>query len=106
LASGGEGGTFAPALKVGALFGFCFGSALAFVVPETSVGLYAIVGAAAVIAGAFAAPLTGGILLFEISGNYSLLLPLLFTSVFSTYIIRRLKVATFNPIQEDESVNN
>ncbi len=106
LASGGEGGTFAPALKVGALFGFCFGTALMFFVPETSVGLYAIVGAAAVIAGAFAAPLTGGILLFEISGNYSLLLPLLFTSVFSTYIIRRMKVKTFNPIQEDEAVSN
>lgn len=100
LASGGEGGTFAPILKVGALFGFCLGALLEQMMP-TSLGLYAIVCSAAVIAGAFRAPLTGAILLFEISGNYGLLLPLLFASVVSVYIVRRLTTATFNPLDDE-----
>ncbi|RPI69789.1 MAG: chloride channel protein [Ignavibacteriae bacterium] len=99
LASGGEGGTFAPVLKVGALFGFCLGFALDQVAP-TPVGLYAVVCAASVLAGTYRAPLTGAILLFEISGNYGLLLPLLFSSVVAVYIIRRLDVGTFNPVAE------
>jgi chloride channel protein, CIC family len=101
LASGGEGGTFAPALKVGALFGFCFGVVLDMIFP-TPVGLYALVCAGAVLAGTFRAPLTGGILLFEISGNYSLLLPLLFSSVVSVYIIKRLNTPTFNPLDDED----
>ena len=100
LASGGEGGTLAPAMKVGALFGFVFGTLLSLVLPETSVGLYAIVCAGAVLSGSFRAPLTGGLLLFEVSGNYELLLPLLFSAVVSVYIIRRLGVATFNPLDD------
>ena len=101
LASGGEGGTFAPALKVGALFGFCFGVLLDLIVP-TPIGLYALVCAGAVLAGTFRAPLTGGILLFEVSGNYSLLLPLLFSSVVAVYIIKRLNTPTFNPLDDED----
>jgi len=101
LASGGEGGTLAPALKVGALFGFCFGVVLDYISPSP-VGLYALVCAGAVLAGTFRAPLTGGILLFEVSGNYSLLLPLLFSSVVSVYIIKRLNTPTFNPLEDED----
>ena len=101
LASGGEGGTFAPALKVGALFGFCFGVILDTIAPAP-VGMYALVCAGAVLAGTFRAPLTGGILLFEISGNYSLLLPLMFSSVVSVYIIKRLNTNTFNPLEDED----
>ena len=104
LASGGEGGTFAPALKVGALFGFVFGMLLSLVFPTTPVGLYAVVCAGGVLAGTFRAPLTGGILLFEVSGNYELLLPLLFSSVVSVYIIRRLRVQTFNSIEDHDDL--
>lgn len=103
LASGGEGGTLAPAMKVGALFGFVFGTLLSLMLPDTSVGLYAIVCAGAVLSGSFRAPLTGGLLLFEVSGNYELLLPLLFSAVVSVYIIRRLNVATFNPLDDQEA---
>lgn len=100
LASGGEGGTLAPAMKVGALFGFVLGTLLSLILPDTSVGLYAIVCAGAVLSGSFRAPLTGGLLLFEVSGNYELLLPLLFSAVVSVYIIRRLRVTTFNPLDD------
>lgn len=100
LASGGEGGTFAPALKTGALFGFCLGSALHMVIPTVSPGLFALVCAGAVIAGTFRAPLTGAILLFEVSSNYGMLLPLLFSAVFSVYAMRKLGIPTFNPIAD------
>lgn len=103
LASGGEGGTFAPALKVGALFGFVFGFAIDSVT-GAPIGLYALVCAGAVLAGTFRAPLTGGILLFEVSGNYGLLLPLLFSSVVSVYIVKRLGVTTFNSIDDDDDL--
>ncbi len=100
LGSGGAGGTMAPALKTGALFGFCLGSILQLALPHTHPGFYALVCAAAVLAGTFQIPLAGGIILFEISGNYDLILPLLFSSVFASFIVQRYNIRTFNPIQE------
>jgi CIC family chloride channel protein len=100
LGSGGAGGTFAPALKIGALFGFAFGSLLQMVVPSTSPGLYALVSTAAVLAGSYRMPLTGAILVFEISRNYDLILPLMFGAIFSTFIVQRAKVRTFNPLDK------
>jgi len=97
IGSGGAGGTFAPALKVGAVFGFAFGYVLQFFIPETSPGLYALVCCAAVLAGCYRMPLTGGLLVFEISRNYGLILPLMFASVFATFIVHRSGIRTFNP---------
>ena len=98
LGSGGAGGTLAPALKIGALFGFAFGFLLQLIVPSTSPGLYALVGTAAVLAGCYRMPLTGGILVFEICRNYTLILPLMFASIFATFVVQRAKVHTFNPL--------
>lgn len=98
LGSGGAGGTLAPALKVGVLFGFIFGTVLHYFVPSTNVGLYAFVAGGAVLAGTYRAPLTGAITVFQISGNHDLLLPLLFSSVFATFVINRANVQTFNPL--------
>ncbi len=98
LGSGGAGGTFAPAMKAGAMLGLCFGLALNVVLPGTPAGLYALVGAGALIGSTFAAPLAGAIILFEISRNYAVLLPLLFASVFAHFIVHRNGIATFNPL--------
>lgn len=97
LGSGGAGGTFAPALKVGAMFGFAFGLVLQSVVPGTTPGLYALVCSAAVLAACYRMPLAAGLLIFEISRNYGLILPLMFASVFATFIVHRTGIATFNP---------
>ncbi|HXG37447.1 MAG TPA: chloride channel protein [Bacteroidota bacterium] len=103
LGSGGSGGTFAPAMKMGALFGFAFGYLLQLLIPSTSPGLYALVCTAAVLAGTYRMPLAGGILVFEISRNYELILPLMFASVFSAFVIQRSRIGTFNPtISHDE----
>ncbi len=98
LGSGGYGGTLAPALKIGALFGFTFGFLLQLLVPGTSPGLYALVGTAAVLAGCYRMPLTGAILVFEICGNYHLILPLMLASIFSAFVVQRAKLTTFNPL--------
>ena len=45
-------------------------------------------------------PLTGAILVFEISRNYDLILPLMFGAIFSTFIVQRAKVRTFNPLDK------
>ena len=98
LGSGGAGGTLAPALKIGALFGFAFGFLLQMLVPSTSPGLYALVGTAAVLAGCYRMPLTGAILVFEICRNYDLILPLMFAAIFAAFIVNRAKIRTFNPL--------
>ncbi len=101
LASGSSGGTFAPAIKAGAMFGFAFGLLLQFIVPDANPGLYATVCAGAVLSGTFRAPLTGGIILFEISKNYDLILPLVLSSVLASLIVQRAKVKTFNALQKE-----
>ena len=101
LASGGAGGTLAPVIKVGAMFGFCFGSILQLIFPDTSPGLYAIVCAGAALAGSFQMPLAGGIILFEICRNYDLILPLIFSSVFASFIVQKAGIRTFNPLQRE-----
>jgi CIC family chloride channel protein len=98
LGSGGAGGTLAPALKIGALFGFTFGFLLQLIFPSTSPGLYALVSTAAVLAGCYRMPLTGAILVFEICRNYNLILPLMFASIFATFVVQRSKIQTFNPL--------
>lgn len=98
LGSGGAGGTMAPVIKAGAMFGFCFGAVASLFVPGVSPGLYALVGAAAVLAGTYQIPLTGGIVLFEICHNYDMILPLIFSSVFAAFIVQKFGGRTFNPI--------
>jgi CIC family chloride channel protein len=85
-------------MKVGAMLGLCFGLLLNLIFPGTPIGLYALVGAGALIGGTFSAPLAGAIILFEISRNYTVLLPLLFASVFAHFIVHRTGISTFNPL--------
>ncbi|MFH1050436.1 MAG: chloride channel protein [bacterium] len=101
LVSSKAGGTMAPVLKTGAMFGFVLGSLLQFVFPDISPGLFAIVCTGAVLAGTFQLPLAGGIILFEICHNYDLILPLIFSSVFASFIVQKSGVTTFNPLQKE-----
>lgn len=101
LASGSSGGTFAPAIKTGAMFGFAFGLVLQFIMPNANPGLYATVCAGAVLAGTYQAPLAGGIILFEISKNYDLILPLVLSSVLASFFVQKAKVKTFNALQKE-----
>ncbi|MGN6125346.1 MAG: chloride channel protein, partial [Humibacter sp.] len=89
---GGSGGVFAPSLVIGAAFGAAAGEAIGLVIPGLSgqAGTFALVGMAAVFAGATRAPITAGIILFELTGEYSIILPLLLAVIVATGISRLL----------------
>ncbi|HWE25262.1 MAG TPA: chloride channel protein [Myxococcales bacterium] len=79
LGSGSPGGSFFPAVFLGAMFGGAFGRGVHFVLPSltSAPGAYAAVGMGALVAGATAAPLTGVMMMFELTSSYQIVLPLL-----------------------------
>jgi CIC family chloride channel protein len=89
---GGSGGVFAPSLVVGAAFGAAAGEAIGLIIPGMSsqAGTFALVGMAAVFAGATRAPITAGIILFELTGEYRIILPLLLAVIVATGVSRLL----------------
>ncbi|MEW6665688.1 MAG: chloride channel protein [Thermodesulfobacteriota bacterium] len=93
IGSGGSGGTFAPALFIGAMAGAGFGGIAHHVFPEVtaSQGAYSIVGMAALVAGITHAPLTGILMLFEMTGNYTIILPLMISCITASVLSGRLQ---------------
>ncbi|HEY2299776.1 MAG TPA: chloride channel protein, partial [Jatrophihabitans sp.] len=83
---GGSGGVFAPSLFIGAMFGAIYGGLADHVMPGLAgpVGAYALIGMGAVFAGAARAPITAVIILFELTGEYSIILPLMAAIVLAT----------------------
>ncbi len=82
--SGGIGGIFAPALFVGGMSGATLGKALNLFTPATiSENNFALVGMAGVMSGVMHAPLTGIFLIAEITGGYTLFIPLIITATIS-----------------------
>ncbi|MBU0485528.1 MAG: chloride channel protein [Proteobacteria bacterium] len=79
LGSGNSGGVFAPSLFTGAMLGGAFGYVVQYFFPEISgeTGAYALVGMAAVFAAAARAPFTSMLIVFEMSNDYHLILPLM-----------------------------
>jgi CIC family chloride channel protein len=90
LGSGGSGGIFAPSLFIGAVLGESFGHLAHFILPATIIppGAFALVGMAAVFAGTAQAPISAILLLFEMTGNYKILPPLMVTCVISAILVR------------------
>ena len=86
--TGVPGGIFAPMLVLGALFGLGFGHVESILHPVVGshLALFSIIGMAALFAGSVRAPLTGTILIVEMTGDYNLLLSLL-VACFSAYAI-------------------
>jgi len=92
LGSGGSGGVFAPSLFMGAMFGGAFGTLANRLFPSLVAppGAFALVGMAAVFSAASRAPITAIIIVFEMTGNYAIILPLMMAVVISTFIAQRL----------------
>jgi CIC family chloride channel protein len=92
IGSGGSGGVFAPSLFVGAMLGGTFGTVVHQMLPGITAapGAYALVGMAAVFAGAAHAPITAIIILFEMTNDYRIILPLMLATVISTLLSQRL----------------
>ncbi len=101
LASGGSGGVFAPSLFLGAVAGAALGVALERVglMPEGgSPAAYALVGMAAVVAGTTHATLTSILILFELTRNVYVLLPIMLAAVVATVVasvLERDSIYTF-----------
>jgi CIC family chloride channel protein len=88
LGSGGSGGVFSPSLFMGAALGRGVGEFFQWLWPGVTAasGAYALVGMAAVFAGAAHAPITSVLILFEMSGDYRIILPLMTSVVISTLV--------------------
>ena len=83
---GGSGGVFAPSLFMGAMLGSAYGAVAHQLVPSlaSSPGAYGLVGMGAVFAAAARAPITAVIIIFELTGDYRIILPLMFAIVVAT----------------------
>ena len=92
IGSGGSGGIFAPSLFIGAMLGGAFGVGVNALFPSMTgtMGAYAIVGMAAVNSASTLAPLSAIIILVELTNNYGIILPLMFTVVMATFVSRKL----------------
>lgn len=92
LGSGGSGGVFAPSLFMGAMLGEAFGQIINQLFPAITapVGAYALVGMAAFFTGTAHAPITAVLILFEMTGNYLIILPLMLATVVSTFVSRMI----------------
>ena len=92
LGSGGSGGIFAPSLFMGAMLGGTFGHIAHSIFPETVApsGAYALVGMAAFFGGVAHAPITAILILFEMTGDYQIILPLMLATVVSTIVSRNV----------------
>lgn len=87
--AGGVGGTFAPALFIGAFSGLFFSLTVNYLgIGELDPAKFALVGMSGLIAGMLHAPLTGIFLIAEITNGYSLIVPLMIVSALSYFVNR------------------
>jgi len=92
LGSGNSGGVFAPALFMGASLGGAFGQLVERIAPGLTAGpgAFAAVGMAAVFAGAARAPFTAILIVFEMTNDYRLIVPLMASVIVSLLVAERL----------------
>jgi chloride channel protein, CIC family len=101
IGSGGAGGIFAPALFIGAMAGGSFGFCVHHFFPAwtASPEAYATVGIGAFLAAATHAPLTGIFLLFEMTGNYQIIIPLMFSTIIGTLVAKRVYPESIDTVE-------
>ena len=86
--SGSSGGIFGPSLYIGGMLGGAVGTLTAMIIgnPQTQPGAFALVGMGAVFAGIVRAPVTSIIIIFEMTDNYSIILPLMIANI-TSYVV-------------------
>ncbi len=91
--SGGAGGIFAPALFMGGMLGGAFGTLdiRLFAHGDSTIGAFALVGMGAVFAGVIRAPMTSVLIIIEMTGGYSLILPLMIANMTAYGLARRFR---------------
>src|SRR3990172_1715950 len=96
LGSGGSGGVFAPSLFLGAMLGGAYGHVVKTLFPAFTAKprAYALVGMWALFGGAAQAPITAIIILFEMTGDYRIILPIMAATVLSVLVYKVLNAET------------
>ncbi len=96
IAIGGSGGVFAPSLFIGAALGSAYGQLIQglFGGAVAPAGAYGLVGMGAVFAAAARAPITAVIIIFELTNDYTIILPLMFAIVLASGVSSRLSKDT------------
>src|SRR2546423_9072840 len=92
-ASGNAGGIFGPTLFIGAMVGASVGSVAHLLFPASTAGAgaYALVGMGAAFAGVIRTPLTSVIMIFEVTRNYTIIVPLMLTNLIAYFISHKLQ---------------
>jgi CIC family chloride channel protein len=92
VASGVPGGIFTPMLLVGAATGSLWAQLVVWLSASSApdAGAFALVGMAATTAASIHAPLTAAVLVFELSGDYAMVLPLILATAISTSLSRAI----------------
>src|ERR1051326_216008 len=107
-ASGGAGGIFAPALFIGGMLGGVFGHVDVAVLHHSGseVGAFALVGMGAVFAGIVRAPITSVLIIFEMTGSYGLILPLMIANM-TAYVLahHRRPVAIYEALLVQDEIH-
>jgi CIC family chloride channel protein len=93
LGMGGSGGVFTPSLYIGAVTGGAFGVLISQLLPGWGIHpeAYALVGMGVVVAVATAAPITGILIVFEMTNDYAIMLPLMMATVIGAIVGRKLE---------------
>jgi CIC family chloride channel protein len=104
-ASGNAGGIFGPALFIGAMVGGIVGTVAHHLFPAFTAtpGAYALVGMGAVFAGIVRAPMTSVVMIFEMTQDYAVIVPLMIANLMSLFIASRLQ---HEPIYEALAVQD
>jgi CIC family chloride channel protein len=90
-ASGNSGGIFGPTLFIGGMLGGAFGGAVHLLLPDYtgSIGAYALVGMGTAFAGVVRVPLTSVIMIFEVTRDYTIVVPLMISNLIAHFISGR-----------------
>ncbi len=107
-ASGNAGGIFGPSLFIGAMIGGAIGGGAHMILPDYtgSIGAYALVGMGTAFAGIIRVPLTSVIMIFEVTRDYSIIVPLMISNLISYFISSRLqRVPIYEALQHQDGIH-
>jgi CIC family chloride channel protein len=105
--SGNAGGIFGPSLFLGAMMGGAVGGTAHWLLPDYTggIGAYALVGMGAAFAGIIRVPMTSVIMIFEITRDYTIIVPLMIANLVSYFVSSRLQpVPIYEALQLQEGI--
>src|SRR6266576_2642756 len=107
-ASGNAGGIFGPSLFIGSMLGASVGGVAHYIFPASTAGpgAYALVGMGAAFAGIIRTPLTSVIMIFEITRDYTIIVPLMISNLIAFFISQKLqKVPIYEALAQQDGLH-